>query len=165
MYCTHPNKHSYLNTYLTLKAIWVIVPAERPQPRRRLLPVLGHDGVPAEGAPGRLLLVVVLRAVDPVLVVRDERHVDHVPLADDADEAVGVVGGAADAHALPANLLLALGTLVALLLVALLAEHLAVVGVHLADGRLAAAGARVGALLKESIFFHIAESTCFKDNL
>ena len=123
--------------------------SERPQPRRRLLAVLGHDGVLAEGAPRGLLLVVVLAAVDPVLVVGHERDVDHVLLADDADEAVGVVGGAAHTDAFAGDLLVAAGAAVALLLVALLAEHLTVVGVDLAHGRLSAASAALGPLLKQ----------------
>jgi hypothetical protein len=135
-------------THLALKAIWVKVLSERPEPRCRLLTVLWDDGLLAEGASRSLLAVVVVGAVDLLLVVRHERNVDHVLLADDASEAVWMVGGAAHPHALARNLFLAFGAAIALLLVALLAKHLPVVRVALADGRLAATGATFGLLLK-----------------
>ncbi len=99
------------------------IPVQSSQPRCSPLAVLGHDGFLAEGALGRLFprqkkrkwrsawgeergkskkfvsryqqisLVVVVNAVDLVLVVRDEGHVDHVFLADDAQETVGVEAG------------------------------------------------------------------------
>ena len=49
--------------YLALKALGVVVSAEGPEPRRRLLPLLRHDRLLAKAALGRLLAVVVLRAV------------------------------------------------------------------------------------------------------
>ena len=51
-------------THLALKALGVVVSAERPQPRRRLLPLLRHDRLLAKAALGRLLPVVVLCAVN-----------------------------------------------------------------------------------------------------
>ena len=49
--------------YLALKALGVVVSAEGPEPRRRLLPLLRHDRLLAEAALRSLLAVVVLRAV------------------------------------------------------------------------------------------------------
>ena len=59
-----------------------------------------------------------------LLVVRDEGQIDHFLFTDDADETVGVEGGAAGPHAMPVNCTIAAGALFASFLVALFAKHL-----------------------------------------
>ena len=59
-----------------------------------------------------------------ILVVRDEGDVDHFLFTDDADEAVGVEGGAGYPHGVPVDCAVAAGAVVAPFLVALFAKHL-----------------------------------------
>jgi len=85
----------------------VKVPAQGSEPRHRLLPGLGCDGLLAVGAAEGLLEVVVLLAVDVHLVVRDEGLVRHLLSALDASEAGRVEAAAGDADNLATRHLLA----------------------------------------------------------
>ena len=120
-------------------------------PRGLFLSLLWHDWVLAERAPGCLLPVVILRAIDLLLVVGDEGDVDHVPLADDADEAVRMVAGPGYPHHFTTvQLIPALWTtlLSLLLLVAILTEDGPVSqGIAGTVGGLAAPGTLVSSLL------------------
>ena len=108
-----------------------------------------------------------------ILVVGYEGDVDHLLLADTADEAVGVEGGAVDAHAVAVHRAPAARAVVAPLLVTLLAKHLqaiiqinecwillrrhvlvylSVQGVTLADGNLVAARTPIRNFLQGIIF-------------
>lgn len=153
------------------------VPVQGTQPRGRLLTLLRHDGLLAEGAAGRLfpelvttsqpfssepppqphpshlILAPVVGAVDVALVIRDEGDVDHVALAHDADEALRVEGTAGRLDHLAADLLLALGAFVALLLAAGLAEDLIVHCVIGAGDGLAALVAFLSVFLKQRSTF------------